>query len=508
MHAAFDEFPTQASIEFSELVNNVHLIEESKEPIFSALFLDKKPLWRALRYRLLLKNLKHSIEQESLLFLSIQEKNTLYKKTSALLKLLNSYKEKEDRKVYLTFIKAYRCLLKGSEYQQNSSPRSNKMLQHIAKAFFTEVDHHLFCNKLTEIMKRAGSFQLKLLNKSEYDQDARFLQWDWFLRSPSKNSEGFQHISEDTKHFYNDLLSARASIEHAPHALRIPFFAMLWQFMQGQLNLHYDPYTQENTPYKLFETSNKIPIIRMGTPTIETIFAPFTKSAAITNEFLAFLDAYKAMNKCHLYINLQNRNEAHFGRNEAPRCKAIEALSVQYPGTIIVLTLAKNTAFYHQEEQFTDIDNAQLFKTELLNQTKSTDGGFYFGDLPEELTSDKFFLSHIDYVHTTFFADKALLKRNERLDFIELFYLELEKCYLNSLAIASCNISCKDGIDRAGGANALLYLDLLPKTKENLNYLQSVLFAPALLVKKRAITKGRFDRFITTAMRLISKENS
>lgn len=277
-------------------------------------------------------------------------------------------------------------------------------------ALFTRIEFHSFCKAIVHLMRRAGK------------------------AAPSSD-------------LIQTLKNTRTAIENAPHGIRLPFFSILFQFIKGQVNFHYDPYLQENTPYKLFEY-HSIPVIRMGTPTFEGFCAPITEVAAVTPEFLGFLEAYQSSGKKHLYINLQNRNPSWIGRNEAPRCRVLEALSKEYPETIQVITLAKNTSFYSQEGLYKDLSDAALFKSAFLKELFHHEGGFFFGSL---ITSDKIFIELLDKVHKEIFNEKETLKREERLAFIELFHLEVEKYCIDHFKPDTLNISCKDGIDRAGG---------------------------------------------------------
>lgn len=344
-----------------------------------------------------------------------------------------------------------------------SHSKNDPLLQQKAFDFFTNTSLHSFCKEVVQLLKK----------------------------SRPQNSVD-RNLQERLK-------TTRLQIDNAPRSLKIPLFASIVQFLRGQLNINFDPYTQENTPYKLFDLPS-LPVLRLGTPTYEDYFASITKKAKITKEFLGFIDFLANHGKKLLYVNLQNRTPSWIGRNEAPKCFALESLSRSYPNTLYLITLAKNTLFYHQEGPYALVDEAIIFRENLFFELRSKEGGFYFKSFPELIESDKIFEQLFAKVYKSYFHEKPSLTLQERLDFIELFYLEIEKYCIAKVKPHFVNLTCKDGIDRAGGANALLYFDTFLKNKETLTEdeiqdLEAVLFGPAILVKKRPITKNRFERF-------------
>lgn len=436
--------------EFTEIIQDLHHVENRKEPIFSALFIDGKPHWRRARYSVILKDLNIKFHENP--------RKAYTHHLSALRKKLTTHRYSQT---LAHFSKA------SKEDQDHVTDVQNEVIQ-----FFTTIDYHKFCKALVHLMQRAG-------------------------KAPRSSD------------FISHLQNTRISIENAPHLIRLPIASIILQFLKGQFNFHYDPYMQENTPYRLFDyphPEKTIPVLRMGTPTFEGFLAPLTETAVVTHEFEGFLEAYRLQNKKHLYINLQNRNPGWHGWNEAPRCKVLEALGKKFPETITVITLAKNTSFYHQVALFAKMDDAAVFKEAFLEQLYHKEGGFYFEQMPTLVASDNIFISLMDKVHETHFQNKTHLNKTERLAFIEFVYLEIEKYCIDTIKPDTLNISCKDGIDRAGGATALLYFDTFLRGKElnddMISDLEAILFAPALLVKKRPITENRFLRFINAVSHL------
>lgn len=442
-----EETPTSFSVEFDEILTDLKRVEAMKEPFFQALFVDQNPTWRKLRYLIILHNINHSLKD--------------IKEHSHLIKDIEKIKASPEN-TYINFIKNLRNF------------KDNTQFQEACYRFFTSIHMHHFCKKVVQLMKKSV--------KIETVED------DLFTR----------------------LLQTRKQILKAPRVLKIPFAHSIWQFIVGQFNLNYDPQTQENTPYNLFEikTDKKnIQVIRMGTQTHENYLSLFTQSAKVNIEFEGFANHLVKNKKRHIYFNFQNKIPTWWGRNEAPRCRALEDFAKKYKEHLYFITLPKNTLFYHQEGSFEQIDDAELFKSLFVKESQSYEGGFGFINAEDLIESDKIFEKITNNVHKNHFDSKIKLTLSERKDFIELTYLELEKWLINHLNPDTVNLTCKDGIDRAGGATALLYFDLFlkhksPLTESEIQDLEAVLFAPAILVKKRAITKNRFDRFISAAKHL------
>jgi hypothetical protein len=411
-----------------------------KKSFFSDLLIDRHPKWREMRYKIVLNSLKKAFPEHVL---------SLHKKFSS------------HEKHYLAFIKEFRAAYRKSI--------DVPLLHSIARHLFLKIDFSHFALSLVEHMAEAGH--------------------------PKKMPHG-------------TLIDRFSEIWHgihdAPHRLKLPMRSMTSQFLRGQFNVKFDPFLQENTPYHLFNT-DKCAFIRMGTPTKEGFFACITRTASVNEEFRAFLESYEETGERHLYINLQDRLKGHPGYDEEPRCKALENLALHHPKSLLIVSLNKNIAFWHQSGQFKDLCSATSFKEEFLKQLLA--GGYHFCEeahITKELLKKLLFI-----VHEEFFANSHQLTLTERQDFVEIFYTFLIEYLIETLKPASVNITCKDGIDRAGTSRALYYLYDQLKTKGHLSpttisHLKAILFAPALLVKKRPPTYHRFCRFQSAASRLLA----
>lgn len=437
--------------EFAELAED--FLKAKKGSFLSDLFIDYKPRWREVRYKIVLDSLKKAFPE----------------RTEYVLKVLHKTKG-SARTRYIHFIKAFR-----KAYRRDSS--HIKLLHEIARHLFLNIEYTLFTSHLVDNMEKAGLT----------DKPSRIVAGNFIDRF------------EDTWH----------AIQHAPRRLKIPLLDMTLQFLRGQFNIGFDPFCQENTPYHLFKIASTS-FIRMGTPTREGYFSSLTHKAEVNEEFRAFLESYEALGERHLYINLQNRLLGCPGYNESPRCLALENLALEYPKTFFIVTLNKNGSFWHQDGKFATIDKASTFKEALFEEMLSPHSGYHFckeagitHDIIKKLSA---------LIHEEFFASAPNLSLKERKDFVELFYTHLIDYLVETLKPHSVNITCKDGIDRAGTSSALyfVYKHLKNKgslTSQEISHLKALLFAPALLVKKRPPTYERFQRFLSSANHLLSHFN-
>lgn len=415
-----------------------------KGSFFSDLLIDHHPAWRKVRYKLVLDSLKRAFPERK----------------GALCSLLHRHFTSPENH-YRTFIKALRQAYTHSQ----EMPLLHEMVCHL----FLKIDYSHFASTLVEQMEKAG------------------------------------HATQKTTgNFLDHLADTWKGINQAPRHLRLPIFAMTTQFLRGQFNVKFDPFLQENTPYHLFDAANTT-FIRMGTPTKEGLLASLTRRAVVNEEFQAFIESYEEKGKRHLYINLQDRLRGHPGYDEAPRCKALEDLALHHPKSFLIVSLNKNIAFWHQSGHFASLSSVAEFKNEFLEQLIAP--GYHF--CKEAHITKELLKKLLTLVHEEFFANSRELLLAERQDFVEIFYTLLIEYLLETLKPASVNITCKDGIDRAGTSSALFFLYSRLKEKAHLSpadisHLKAILFAPALLVKKRPPTYHRFCRFQSAAKRLLA----
>lgn len=293
--------------------------------------------------------------------------------------------------------------------------------------------------------------------------------------------------------------------------------------------LKFDPPQDGNITYPKFKLHDRQDdkdktFIRMPTPTIGS--GPQTR---IADEFLGYLDYLKKRKLKHLYFSYQDNRPTPIHRiknmrgifkligmnDESYRTRVLEDLNnrADYKEVVTVLSLSKNSKFYHQEEK--TYDTAKEFIREFLQKlfAVETNNGYF---LPNKIVNNEFFGKAKDIlnkVHQLAFFAKPKLTVEERQNFIEIAYVLLTE-QLSQTAY-SVNHTCKSGIDRAGGVHALIYsatvlMNLTSEQQdkisiyEKLQHIPQVLFEDALYNKAREITSIRMRRFESAYRHLLA----
>lgn len=275
------------------------------------------------------------------------------------------------------------------------------------------------------------------------------------------------------------------------------------------------------------KSRHKVKFIRMSTPNIGS-----DDQSYIAPEFLAYLRSLKSRRLKHVYINLQdNRNISFKSSNNAKdmlrsvginydyfRSKALEDLNKndELKDTVEVISLSKDNDFYNQTGVYHSTQEEPLKFlnkfSEILFNTKGS--GYHF---PEKWlknhSQEKKDLNHIfALLMDLLFPNKNILTTDDKQVFIEIAYFFIAD--YASRRVYSINLSCKDGIDRAGSSNALAYfLYSLVEALENrlskkdfkirIDSLNGVIFSDALLVKKRVILYSRFKNFKKASLHIL-----
>lgn len=99
----------------------------------------------------------------------------------------------------------------------------------------------------------------------------------------------------------------------------------------------------------------------------------------------------------------------------------------------------------------------------------------------------------------TFFQSKNVLTRDQRLDFIEIFYFFLELKFLDTYKPNYFSFTCKDAIDSSGAGNACFFtfLKLLNQEKlseKDMEFLNFLIYAIPITVRERLMLRERFIR--------------
>lgn len=264
--------------------------------------------------------------------------------------------------------------------------------------------------------------------------------------------------------------------------------------------LCFDPIGQKNFPYTLYSfqmQDKKIPVLRLPSPTRQS----FIHKAEIVEEFRGFLRALSTsqVDRKVLLVNLQDRNSW----KEKARSQALESLqkNAEFSAYLRVLTLAKKGPFYHQTQEFLESQKAPVFIQSFLDSlSQSEEGEFSLPLTQKELAA--FAPKALHLIHRCFFEGKNTLTRANREDFIEIFYqLLILKC-LEVIKPDLVGFCCKDGVDIGPAAQGMLFAfvkilkDDFTK-KETHDLFRWLVYAPALLVRERAIDPERFHRMLS-----------
>lgn len=278
-----------------------------------------------------------------------------------------------------------------------------------------------------------------------------------------------------------------------------PLFKILDLVREGEEIVPFDPIRQENFPFVLYtidQVGKKIDVLHLPAP----IRQSFINKAEVVPEFRGFLRSLSE-NKKHLLVHLQDRTSWR----EFARSRVLEMLqkNAEFSSHIFVLTLSKDTDFYHQSNEYLSMNQAEDFLAAFQAQfTSPEECGF---SLPwKELSS--FATEALPLIHELFFHGKSNLTRRNREDFIEIFYQFLILKAIELCEPDSLSFTCKDGVDTGAAQSALFYsaVKLLTgdlSSKEELDFLRWLFYAPALLVRERAIDPERFHRALSALER-------
>jgi len=268
----------------------------------------------------------------------------------------------------------------------------------------------------------------------------------------------------------------------------------------------FDPIAHFNIPnqlYSLYLQEHKMTNVRIPTPT----YQEFIHKAEILEEFKGFLRAYSRpqFKRKHLIINLQDRTswKEHF------RSVALEDLQKNrnFAKSLTVVTLAKDTEFYHQLAPYHEDNHANIFIKHFKEHLSDENCGFYFPKSIFNTLFPEFVDDVIDTIHRIFFSNRNVLPKGNRLDFIEIFYLFLELKLIELTTPDTFSLACKDGIDKGGVASTQLYAFLKILNDEELNvsdfdHINFMLYTAPLLIRERIIQAEPFDRMINVLKRI------
>lgn len=264
----------------------------------------------------------------------------------------------------------------------------------------------------------------------------------------------------------------------------------------------FDSHMQFNLPhawYDLYIDELKVNHLRLACPTRQTQI----NKAAVIDEFKGFLlsVARDGTPTHHLLINLQDRTSWR----EVSRCHAVEQLqnSSDFANHITVVTLAIDTPFYHQAEEFSKEENAEDFIREFKKELRSTSHGYYFPEKVKKELFPDFTNKTIENIYELFFGKAERLSTKERKSFITIFHFFLKLKLIDLVNPTSFSLSCKDGIDLSGAASVFFYVMIKLFKEDELTefeteYVESMIYGPSILIRERAMIPEVLNRTLTS----------
>ncbi|MDN3504184.1 MAG: hypothetical protein P0S95_01250 [Rhabdochlamydiaceae bacterium] len=297
-------------------------------------------------------------------------------------------------------------------------------------------------------------------------------------------------------------------LKHYPNG---PLMKTIDIFKDKEYKYGYSPMDYDNYPYKLFRFKSSeldCTCIKLPSPTRQKVI----NQASVVEEFKGFMRHLSDgdQKKQLLIFNLQDRTS---WKGHA-RSDTIEKLQseIELKETLLVVSLAKHTQFYHQAEEYLMNNDATSFMDILIEQIEQGKPcGFYFPPSLDREEILQFSKDAIVQIHDLFFNKKNVLTRKNRLDFIEIFYQFLEMKIIFMCKPSYISYSCKDGVDIGSTSTFGLYGFLklmhtdLNWSEEEKDLILRMIFAPALLVRERNVEIQRLSR-IVSVLALINSE--
>jgi len=274
-----------------------------------------------------------------------------------------------------------------------------------------------------------------------------------------------------------------------------PLMLLIDLFDEKEQRIGYEPFKIDNYPSKEYEVkcdTLNIDVLRLPSPTYQEVI----DKATIIPEFNQYIEGIKKGRL--LLINLQDKTSFE----ESARCSALEGFAQRH---LVVATLPKNTPFYHQAESYSNLNDAKEFIDNLKSQILSGEEcGFHFPKKILKKDLRAFLTKVLPFIHKTYFSKNGTLTRKNRLDFIEITYQFLILKLIETIEPTELSFTCKDAIDIGAMqlAGFYSYLKLMSRdpifSDEERDFLVWLIFAPALLIRNRAVDGHRLSRTVSS----------
>jgi hypothetical protein len=267
----------------------------------------------------------------------------------------------------------------------------------------------------------------------------------------------------------------------------------------------FDPIGQHNLPGLLYEIQRgekAIQVLRLPCPTRQSLI----HRVEIVDEFRAFLRSLSSdrQPKKHLIVNLQDRTSW----KEQARSRALESIqkNAEFTHQVFVVTLPKETDFYHQNNEYLSLSKAEDFFGAFKKQLKNLEECGYLLPL-SSADLIRFADEAFPLIHEAYFQGKNTLTRRHREDFIEIFYQFLILKCIEFLDPDSISFTCKDAIDTGAVQQGTFYgfLKILTtglSSREDQDFLRWLIYTPALFIRERAVDPERVLRAFSALERL------
>lgn len=271
----------------------------------------------------------------------------------------------------------------------------------------------------------------------------------------------------------------------------------LWQ--EGGRDLNFNPLVLKNYPRLLYKGKHEKgnwECIHLPAPVHQAHigYSPLLKEFA---EALAYME--ENHHRKWVVFNLQDRSSYY----ESARARALEELQYRapYQKVFLVVTLPKNSEFYHQMGYYAEINLAETFIETFMDQLADHEVSGYF--FPKEIEMDSLILFSkklMHWLHNRLFMGIEIMRRELRQDFIELFYAALSWKILAQIEPSLFSFVSKDGVDLGAMSEAEFYGFMLmlqnKLTFEAGEKIELMSFVPALFQRERLIDEEVFHRMV------------
>jgi hypothetical protein len=294
--------------------------------------------------------------------------------------------------------------------------------------------------------------------------------------------------------FADEYESINRALELHPNG---PLLKIVDWLQEGGMH-RFDPMLQGNLPERWCDLevgAESVALLRMPSPTSQERI----HRAVVIEEFRSFVRSCRLspIVQTLLVVNFQDRSSW----KEHARAKALEGMQQQeeFESVLKLVSLPKNTEFYHQIGLYREIGDWPLFRRAFEEQFEREEGGFYFPEELRERLFPEFADKLLDGIHRLFFAGSEVLSRRQRLDCIELFYLFLTCKLIELVNPDFIGFCCKDALDLSSTAIVSLVatLHLIQGSEirpQEWEWLRTMLYAPVLMVRERAPQAVPFNR--------------